>query len=72
MGSKKTIPYKGNYWWGDAENVTSVIEEEIKNILGSTRVYSIKITGTDFNDGRENHKISITVNSNNIEIEKEA
>ena len=69
--SKKVIPFKGDYWWGDSDNVTSVLEKEIKQILKDTRVHTIKITGSDFNDGKENHTITITVSNNKIEIVKE-
>lgn len=68
--SERKIKYKGNYWWGDAENVTSVLEKEFKNILGNTRVDSITITGTDFNDGRENRTIKIEVGDNKIIIDE--
>lgn len=67
--AEKKIKYKGNYWWGDTENVTSVLEEEFKNILGNTRVDSITITGTDFNDGRESRTIKIKVGDNKIIID---
>ena len=70
MSTEKTISYKGIYWWSDAENVTSILEEELKKILGTTRISSIQIEGTDFNDGRENHKISITVSDGKIVVEQ--
>lgn len=65
----KEIEFKGNYWWGDSENVTSILEEELKGIFGGTRVSSILITGTDFNDGRENRRIKIDVCNNKITID---
>lgn len=70
MNKEKTIVYKGNYWWSDAENVTSVLEKEFKEILSGTRVSSIVINGSDFNDGRENHQIEIRVTNNKIIVFK--
>jgi len=34
MGNTKIIPYKGSYWWGDSQNVTSVLEKELNNTFG--------------------------------------
>lgn len=71
--TRKTIPFEGVYWWSDSENVTSVLEKELKKIFGGTRVSSIEIHGTDFNDGRESRKIKIEVdtNSNKIRIKND-
>lgn len=70
MENKETIPFEGNYWWGDSENVTSVVESKIKEILGGLRLGIIEIRGTDFNDGREARKATIKVQGNEITIEK--
>ncbi len=57
----REIPFEGIYWWSDAKNVIPVLEEEIKKVFGHTRIDSIVIRGTDFNDGREDHEIEIKV-----------
>ncbi|MEZ4103285.1 MAG: hypothetical protein R3B55_01855 [Candidatus Paceibacterota bacterium] len=70
--AKKTIPFKGNYWWGNENNVISILEKELKEVLSSTRVGHIEIIGSDFNDGKQFHHIKITVDvsSNKITVEK--
>lgn len=70
MADKK-IPFKGNYWWGDSDKVISLLKKELEDILGRTRVSSIEIRGTDFNDGRENHLIEIRISNNEIMIKKQ-
>ena len=62
------IKFEGQYWWGDSKNVTDVLEKELKKIFGHTRINSIVITGTDFNDARERHKIEIKVKDLDNEI----
>lgn len=65
---EKVIPFEGNYWWGSAEKVTSVLERELKKILSHTRISSIKISGSDFNDGREGRTTTIEVRESPNEI----
>ncbi|MBP6856473.1 MAG: hypothetical protein KBC42_00925 [Candidatus Pacebacteria bacterium] len=56
----------------DSESVNLVLENQIKDILSQTKVDSIVISGTDFNDSKERHKITISVDTTNgmIRIEK--
>lgn len=69
---EKIIRYEGGYWWGDAINVTSVLENELKKIYSKTKVVSIEIGGSDFNDGREYKEIKISVKDKNlIDLKKE-
>jgi hypothetical protein len=70
MPKSKKIPFEGIYWWSDAENVTSILEKEFKEILGSLRVTTIQIHGSDFNDGRESRTATIRVSENKIEVIK--
>lgn len=71
--SEKRIPYRGDYWWSDSKNVTSILERYIEDVLNRNRVTKIEITGTDFNDGRESRFVSIEVKefSNEIVIKEE-
>lgn len=70
--TRKTIPFKGIYWWSDSQNVTRILEKELKEIISETQIRTIEISGNDFNDGRENRHIKITVDilTNKIEVEK--
>jgi hypothetical protein len=70
MAKSKKIPFKGIYWWSDADKVTSILEKEFKEILGRLRVSTIEIHGSDFNDGREYRTASIRVSDNEIKVTK--
>lgn len=70
MQETKVIPFEGNYWWGDSKNVVTVLEEELRKVLSGTRISSIKIHGSDFYDGRENHEVTIAVSDNKITVRK--
>lgn len=65
---EKEIKFEGNYWHGDSQNVTTPLEKELHEILGTTRVSHIVIHGCDFNDGKQNHKIEIEICKNKIII----
>lgn len=67
---KQEIEFKGNYWWSDAKNVISILKKEFKKILSETRISSIVINGSDFNDGRQNRQIKISISNNKITVEK--
>lgn len=60
------------YGQTDSESVNLVLETQLKMTLSQTKVDSIVISGTDFNDNKERHKITISVNATNgmITIEK--
>lgn len=70
MAKTKKIPFEGIYWWSDAGNVISILEKELKEILGSVRVGSIEINGSDFNDGREGRRVTIRISDNEIKVTK--
>lgn len=66
----KELRFKGSYWWSDSQNVTSLLEIELREILNGVRVGKIIIQGTDFNDGRESRKAEIIVSDNKITVLK--
>lgn len=72
MARTKKVRFKGAYWWGDAKNVISILQKELEDVLSETRVHTITITGSDFNDGRESRHVELKVDTgdNTITVTK--
>lgn len=58
---EKEIRFDGNYWWGTEKEVIEPLLKELTRIINSSRISTIEICATDFNDGRENRTFKISV-----------